>query len=158
MILKLILITGLTFYFGAVGAQKKVSKTAQEKRVSLQDHLFETDDILHFKLVGRLNKLFNDRYKNIAYHPLLLQYKINDTISSVKLTVKTRGNFRRRKENCKMPPLMLNFPKTEKLKGSAFENQNKLKLVVPCFGDEYVIREWLVCLYYQLAGKKHFIK
>jgi hypothetical protein len=154
--LKIFLYSWLTFYFVTVLAQKNVSKTSDEKQVALQDHLFENDDILHFKLIGKLNNLFNDRNKNMSYHPMLLQYKINDTVSSIHLMVKTRGNFRRIKENCKMPPLMLNFPKTEKMNGSAFKNQKKLKLVVPCQGDEYVIREWLVYKLYILLTEKSF--
>ena len=84
----------------------------------------------------------------MAYHPMLLQYRQKDSsLVSIQLMVKTRGHFRRLKANCKMPPLLLNFPKAEKIKNSVFENQSKLKLVVPCQGDEYVIREWLVYKY-----------
>jgi hypothetical protein len=146
--------------FVAAHAQKNISNITDKKNQSpgSHDQLFVSDDILHFKLIGRLNNLFNDRNKNISYHPLLLQYKLKDSsVASIKVMVKTRGNFRRLAENCKMPPLMLNFSKTDKMKGSPFENQKKLKLVVPCQGgDEYVIREWLVYKLYNLITEKSF--
>ena len=55
-----------------------------------------------------------------------------------------------------MPPLLLNFPKSEKNKNTVFAKQNKLKLVVPCQGDEYVIREWLVYKLYNIITDKSF--
>lgn len=54
-----------------------------------------------------------------------------------------------------MPPLLLDFAKS-KNKNSMFENQHKLKLVVPCQGDDYVVREWLVYKIYNLITKKSF--
>ncbi|MDP9230888.1 MAG: hypothetical protein M3O67_09495, partial [Bacteroidota bacterium] len=109
-----------------------------------QNSLFEDEEILHIRLVGKLRELFNDRNDNMVYHPMMLSYKKNDSsIVSIPLEIKTRGNFRRKKENCAMPPLLLNFRYKDKIKSTLFEKQDKLKLVVPCGGDEYVIREWL---------------
>ena len=141
-----------------VNAQKNTSEAAVEKEKHyLRDHFFDDDDILHFKLVGNLSDLFNDRTDNIQYHPLLLQYREKDsTLISIKLMAKTRGHFRRLKQNCKMPPLLLNFSKGEKLKNSLFDKQRKLKLVVPCRGDEYVIREWLAYKVYNIITEKSF--
>ena len=125
--------------------------------LNAQGRLFENDSILHFTLTGKLTELFNDRRESISYHPILLQYREKDSsLASIQLMVETRGHFRRLKENCKMPPLLLNFPKGKKTKKSIFEKQSKLKLVVPCQGDEYVIREWLVYKLYNLITDKSF--
>lgn len=133
---------GFTSYPGTLGAQSR---------------LFDNDDLLHFKLVGKLNSLFNDRGEDMAYHPMLLQYKGKDSsLVSIHLGVKTRGHFRRLKTNCKMPPLLLNFQKREKIKNSVFEKQDKLKLVVPCQGDDYIIKEWLVYRLYNIITEKSF--
>lgn len=147
-----------TLYFVTAQAQKNTSRTDEKiKPVDIHDRLFGNDDVLHFKLIGKLKTLFNDRDKNISYHPILLQYKTNDSsVSSLGLMVKTRGNFRRSVANCKMPPLLLNFTNSPQIKGSVFENQKKLKLVVPCQGDEYVIREWLVYKLYNLLTQISF--
>jgi hypothetical protein len=118
--------------------------------------LFKSDSILQFKLVGKLNSLFSDRGDNSTSHPILLQYKDKDSIVSIRLAVRTRGYFRRDKSMCKFPPLMLNFLKENKLKNTVFQKQNKLKLVVPCQGDDYVIREWLVYKLYNLISPRSF--
>ncbi len=131
--------------------------SALKQTVSGQSSLFDNDEVLHFKITGKLNELFDDRKENIVYHPLLLQYQLKDSVlHSIHIKAKTRGNFRRLKSNCKMPPIMLNFPGKEKIKNSVFENHNKLKLVVPCQGDDYVIREWLVYKLYNLLTEKSF--
>src|SRR6478672_4693713 len=146
-------------FFTPVHSQKKSPKNPDKKKevtTGLKDHLFNSDEMLHFTLTGKLNTLYNDRYKNIAYHPMLLQLTGKDSASAMKLSVKTRGNFRRRRENCKMPPLMLNFPRNESTKGSPFENQRKLKLVVPCQGNEYVVREYLIYKLYNLLSERSF--
>src|SRR5207237_6973950 len=103
-----------------------------------------------------LISLFNDREKDVITHPILLQYKEKDSAISINLMVRTRGNFRRDKNMCKMPPLLLNFKKENKLKKTVFEKQKTLKLVVPCQGDDYVIREWLVYKLYNLITDRSF--
>lgn len=143
----------------AIYAQPEPAKSSSEtKGISSQNNgLFNSDDILHLKLAGRLNDLFTDRKQNMAYHPMLLQYNGKDSaLVSIQIKAKARGNFRRLKENCKWPPIMLNFPAKQKLKNSIFESQNKLKLVVPCQGDEYVVREYLVYKLYNLFTEKSF--
>ncbi len=55
-----------------------------------------------------------------------------------------------------MPPLLLNIVKSAKLKSTLFEKQDKLKLVTPCKGDEYVIQEYLVYKLYNLLTPKSF--
>jgi len=74
--------------------------------------------------------------------------------------VRTRGIFRREKRNCNFPPLRLNFP-TKQMEGSAFEGQDKLKLVTPCHDSrdsfqQYVLQEYLVYRVYQLLTPASF--
>ena len=147
------------FYSVKIYSQTETVKPSADKQAisDKNTRLFENDDILHIKLTGKLNELFTDRKDNMAYHPMLLQYQGKDSsLVSIHIRAKARGNFRRLKENCKWPPIMLNFPQKEKLKNSVFVKQNKLKLVVPCQGDEYVIREWLVYKLYNLLTEKSF--
>lgn len=149
----------LIFFSIKLYAQKKPANVLAEKERSTAEAegLFGSDNILHLKLSGKLNELYNDRKENMAYHPLLLQYQSKDSsLHSIHIKAKARGNFRRLRENCKLPPLLLNFPKAEKMTHTPFEKQNKLKLVMPCQGDEYVIREWLVYKLYNLLTEKSF--
>ncbi len=146
------------FYSQIVSAQNALPDIAVEKKdITSEQSLFNNDTILHFKLAGKLRELFRDRDDNAVYHPMLLQYKNNDNgLISIPLKIKTRGNFRRNPENCFMPPLLLNFPKKDILKSTVFEKQDKLKLVVPCGDDDYVIKEYLVYKLYNLLTEKSF--
>jgi hypothetical protein len=140
-----------------LNAQTKAPKVKKKPTVPfVPGPLFKSDSILNFKLIGKLSSLFNDRGDNAVSHPILLQYKANDSTVPVNLMVRTRGYFRRDKSMCKLPPLMLNFLKSNKLKNTVFQKQNKLKLVVPCQGDDYVIREYLIYKLYNLISPRSF--
>jgi hypothetical protein len=127
------------------------------KKPTAEKGLFDTDDVLHISLKGNLRNLLNDRTDIPKNYPLVLSYRKEDSSEIIiPVEVKTRGHFRRLKENCDYPPLSLNFSKSEILKSSIFKKQDKLKLVMPCQGDEYVIREWMVYKIYNLVTPKSF--
>jgi hypothetical protein len=122
-----------------------------------EDGLFENDEVLNIKLTGYISELLNDRADVSKYHPLTVSYKAKDSSKiSIPAEAKTRGHFRKKRMNCAYPPLLLHFLKSEPIKSSVFKHQNKLKLVMPCKGDEYVIREWLVYKLYNLVTDKSF--
>lgn len=155
----------LTYFFLAftsaplvlIAQKHNTVKTEKKSTPYKKDALFNTDDILHCKITGNLNALFKDRSDNSGYHPLLLQYfKSDSSLVSVNLQAKTRGHFRRLKSNCKMPPLLLDFTGEVKRSPPLFSGQQKLKLIVPCQGDDYVIKEWLVYKLYNLISKSSF--
>jgi hypothetical protein len=147
---------GIIFSPVTLHAQDDITKKSSQKENLYHENLFDGNEIFNFTLAGKLNILFNDRSDNSSYHPMLLQYTEKDSnLVSIQLKVKTRGHFRRLKSNCKMPPLLLEFPKG-KNKNSVFGKQSKLKLVVPCQGDEYVVREWLDYKLYNLITEKSF--
>lgn len=117
--------------------------------------LFNTDSIIEIKLTGNLKAIYNDRDdKEVGEHPMLLEFKPTETskVTALPIMVRARGHFRRMKSNCDMPPLWLDFTKEAKLKGTLFEKQNKLKLVTPCQGDNYVVREFLIYKIYNLIS------
>jgi len=112
-----------------------------------QDGLFGSKEVLSIELSGKLNDLLKDRGDAVRYHFMTLSYTANDSLIAIPLKVKTRGHFRKSRANCNYPPLLLNFSKERTPKNSLFAGQDKLKLVTPCQGDKYVVREYLV---YQL--------
>ncbi|CAN5412712.1 hypothetical protein BH10BAC2_BH10BAC2_42260 [soil metagenome] len=119
--------------------------------------LFETDAILEITLSGNVKELLNDRAENSQYHPILLSYKGEDSSEvAIPVAMKTRGHFRKLKENCSYPPLQISFSKNDLLQSSVFKEQEKMKLVMPCKDDGYVIREWLVYKLYNLVSPKSF--
>ena len=65
----------------------------------------------------------------------------------MEIQVRTRGNFRLSRRNCDLPPLRLNVKKGA-TKGTLFEGQDKLKLVLPCkpgqdYWEQYVLLEYM---------------
>lgn len=118
--------------------------------------LFENEEVLEITLSGDLNALFKNRTGEAEYFPVNLIYQGPDNQKvEIPLNIKTRGKFRRRAGFCKYPPLLLNFNK----KGAAntvFEGQDKLKLVMPCRGDKYVLREFFVYKIYNLLTSFSF--
>mgnify|MGYP001554808674 CR=1 FL=1 len=122
-----------------------------------QKGLFESDEVMDITLSGNIRELLNDRSENSQYHPVILSYKGEDSvIISLTTEIKTRGHFRKVRGNCFYPPLMIDFSKTDSLKSSLFAAQKKIKLVMPCKDDEYVIYEWLVYKLYNLVTPKSF--
>jgi hypothetical protein len=119
--------------------------------------LFDSDEVLNITLSGRMRELVNDTGDDAGYHALTLSYKGNDSsLTSIPIKVKTRGHFRRKQGGCSYPPLMLNFSKEETPENSFFHKQDKMKLVTPCRGDKYVVREYLVYKLSNLITSKSF--
>lgn len=119
--------------------------------------LFESDAILNITLKGNLRDVLNDRSNLPKNFPLVLSYKKEDSAEmQFPVQVKTRGHFRRLKENCSYPPLLIQFPTEGPHLTSVFSEQKKLKLVMPCKGEEYLIREWLAYKIYNLVTPKSF--
>ncbi len=118
--------------------------------------LFESDELLDICLKGDIRKLFKDRSEKAIYHPFHFAFTNKGYSQTLKIKIKTRGHFRKLKENCTTPPLLLNFknlPNSEKI---LFHKQNKLKLVTACRDEKYVLREYLAYKIYQLISSKSF--
>ncbi len=121
--------------------------------------LFQSDEILELILEGDIDALMNDRGEDPSYHLMKLHYSSKEgeaVEGSLDLRVRVRGNFRRLKENCEKPPLKFNFKKHEAPEGSIFQGLSELKLVVPCQGADYVIREYLAYKSYNLLTDYSF--
>jgi hypothetical protein len=105
--------------------------------------LFDSEEILELTLEGDLRTLMRDRSSDPSYFEMKLHYRNEDSeIVTQDLRVRTRGKSRRL--NCKNPPLMFNFKKHEVPDSSPFSGYSKMKVVVPCEGEKYVLREYLV--------------
>ena len=121
------------------------------------ENLFDSDSVITITLKGDINDLLNDRQENPKFHPLVLSYINQDGNEfSVSAEAKTRGHFRKMKANCLYPPLLLHFFKSDSLQSSVFKDQQKLKLVMPCRGDDYVIYEWLTYKLYNIITPESF--
>jgi len=79
-----------------------------------------------------------------VYTPYIMHYKNGDTWDSIKVDVRARGEFRRRE--CYYPPLRVKIKKGA-AKGTIFEGNKSLKLVMPCKQgkDNYLIMKEYIC-------------
>ena len=119
--------------------------------------LFDQESPLKMALSGKLPPFFEDPSKTPRKYAQVLSYPdANGHIVEIPIEVSARGHFRRLLGHCSYPPLQLIFPKNEVQQTSIFKDQVKTKLVMPCRGDEYVIREWLVYKLYNLISPYSF--
>ncbi|MGB7842993.1 MAG: hypothetical protein WBL21_09395 [Salinimicrobium sp.] len=121
-----------------------------------QDSLFNSEEIFRIKLSGEIKELFRDRTGDPEYTPVVLSYSdTKGTEIKIPLKVRQRGHFRRMKSNCKYPPLLLNFVK-KSTKKTIFDGQDKIKLVMPCKDDKYVLQEYYAYKIYNLVSPRSF--
>ncbi len=123
---------------------------------SQSSELFSSDSLLEITLTGDVAALMSDRGEDPQYHPFQLSYKdANNSLVELPVRIKVRGHFRKSKENCSYPPLLINFSDEAK-NNTIFREQKKLKLVTPCRDEKYVVREHLVYKLYNLTSEKSF--
>jgi len=119
-------------------------------------NLFNSDEVMELTLQGDLKTVFRDRGDDPQYHPATIQYQADQIAIKIPIEIKTRGHFRKIATNCIYPPILLNFAKSSTPKSSVFKDQDKVKLVTPCRGDQYVIHEYLVYKLYNLITPMSF--
>src|SRR6187551_744466 len=105
--------------------------------------LFQQSDLLPLRMAIS----FKDIKKNTTdstFLPGILHYKNGDAWDSIKISVRSRGQFR--KKNCFFTPLHVKIKKEDAL-GTPFEGNKSLKLVLPCEtskgNNELLIREYI---------------
>ncbi|MDH3271243.1 MAG: CotH kinase family protein [Gemmatimonadota bacterium] len=109
--------------------------------------LFQSHDVLRMTLRTDIEWLRDERNDSVEVEGTLTFIDGDGTEVVKPVDTRTRGNFRRNKRNCNFPPLRLDFP-TRQMEGTAFEGQDKLKLVTPCNDgrddyQNYVFDEYL---------------
>lgn len=117
--------------------------------------LFSSDQLIKLQISCDLEDILNDRGEDNKYHEAL--FKLNNNVYTVKL--KTRGIYRRKKENCFLPPLWLKLDK-DQMKHNIFSNYKKLKLVLPCYDkdiyEQYILKEYLAYKIYNILTDYSF--
>jgi len=156
MVIKTSLLIIISLFIFSFSEKKEAGDFVIGNTISEKD-LFESDEILSITLKGTIRELLNDRGDKPKYRPITLSYRDEDSSEvNIPVQMKTRGHFRKLKENCSYPPLQISFPADVNRLSSLFKGQKKLKLVMPCTDDDYIIREWLVYKIYNLITAKSF--
>ena len=102
------------------------STAAAERKPLFRDHA-----VLKAVLTAPISQVHALRYSDSrVYAPGQWSYlDENGETQRLEVSIRLRGNFRR--EYCELPPIRLNFKKSQ-VEGTLFEGQDKLKLVAPC--------------------------
>jgi hypothetical protein len=117
--------------------------------------LFETDSILKFTL--RFDITTFRRYKSDTLEfDAILTYHISET-DSINKNIKLRARGIMRRQYCDMPPIRLNFKKSDS-PDDEFRDIDKIKLVTHCrLGNEdIVLREFLVYKLFNVFTENSF--
>ncbi|MGE5108523.1 MAG: hypothetical protein ACM3H8_13310 [Sphingobacteriales bacterium] len=117
---------------------------------------FAEDKMVKATLVTNLGKMLNGRMKAGDSVSSSFTFHFDDLpISTEKIFVEIRGNFRRK--NCIIPPLRLNFKSPQ---SSTYSSLGSLKLVSSCRPsdeyNQYVLIEYLIYKIYNLFTEKSF--
>src|SRR5687768_14552273 len=76
------------------------------RQLILEKGLFDTEEVLEITLKGNIREGLNDRSGIPKNYPMVLAYTKEDGKElTFPVEVRTRGHFRRLKENCTYPPL-----------------------------------------------------
>jgi len=125
--------------------------------VTVGPDLFGNEETLSLKL-SYSNKNVRLHTNDSTYIKTSLAYSAQDGIwKTMDVSIRARGNFRR--DNCYFPPLKIKIEKTI-AKGTLFEGNKKLKLVLPCFSckdmNDKVIKEYMAYKLYEIVSPYHF--
>ena len=93
--------------------------------------LFREHQIVKAVLTAPISQTYAQRDSDVRlYFPGQWSYlDENGETRRLDVSIRIRGNFR--KDYCELPPIRLNFKKSQ-VKGTLFSGQDKLKLVSPC--------------------------
>ena len=123
MILKIILIN----FFATAALLAGISSV----QAADADALFAEFSTLEVTVTAQFEQIMRDRPEE-EYLPATFEYVAMDgSAHEFDIGIRTRGEFRRRREICPFAPLRVNFQKKQ-LDDTIFDKQDKLKLVTHC--------------------------
>ncbi len=123
--------------------------------------LFENHDLLEVTLTAEFPAIFRERDQTKSkYHPATLSYT-DDSGNPVTLPVniKTRGQFRLQRENCRYPLLFWGFD-TGDVTETIFAGQDVLPVITHCQSsrryEQYLLQEYLAYRLFQTLTERSF--
>ena len=132
--------------------------SAQTPAIS-QKKFFKEEQVIEMTLVSDFKKLIQGKLKKgfeTKYHPATITCIFADSMKITdEIEIRPRGKYRR--EECYLPPLLLNFKTT---KSVALKKLGRIKLVLPCgnsaYDEQLILKEWMVYKIYNLLTEKSF--
>ena len=119
--------------------------------------LFDSDEIFKISIKADFKELIKHKADG-EYRDAECSYMLNDTILvRNELKIRARGNYRR--NYCALPPVMLNFKKSDYLV-AASKDLDKMKMVSVCrqnkTSQQYIFKEYLVYKIYNILTDYSF--
>jgi hypothetical protein len=140
--LQIIFIFSVTWLFGQTGF----------------DSLFASATPLHLALSVSFDKVRNSKKDSTYLTEKLYYQNFSGVMDSIDVGIKGRGNFRLKE--CYYPPLWMKLKKGD-AKGTVFEGNKKLKVVLPCDDREssnaLILREFLCYKLYEEISPYAFL-
>jgi hypothetical protein len=122
-----------------------------------KQQLFEAGAPLEISLKVSIREVEDTKQDSIYLPGILYFRQTGGNTDSIKAGLKSRGNFRL--NACYFPPLWIKFNKKD-IKGTIFEGNKKLKLVLPCYkqkgSNELVVKEYLCYKLFELVSPYYF--
>ncbi len=150
----------IVLFYSGVEVQKidgdsHIDEVKETNQKIIAKNLFDEDRVLKLSIKCDFNEILNDRSEESSYHDALME--IDSGLYSIR--IKTRGIFRRKKDNCSLPPLWVKFETSEMI-SSVFSGYKKIKLVTPCSNtnvyEQNVLKEYLIYKIYNLLTDYSF--
>jgi len=121
---------------------------------------FSDTSCVQLTISAELKSLLKDVGDERNYHHSVLSYIHHDSLVTIPVKIKTRGYFRRKRTICNFAPLKIDFNK-KYVKGTFFEDQEKLKLVTHCNNrretyEQNLLVEYLLYKTYGLLTKRSY--
>ena len=138
-----------------VGVDFQVQAGFQNEDKGVFTDLFSKEEPLRIDLFADYVNLLDDVSDNRVYHDAKFSvHNPSSAINEMPIRLKTRGNFRLRKQTCNFPPLRFKFD-ADQTRGTVFQGQNKLKYVSHCQNfkehyEQHTLEEFLVYRMYNI--------
>lgn len=151
----------LLFFFLFFSLTGFIRTYSQEASTQLEKEpltkLFKSSELLTLNMQYS-NRDLKNKTNDSTYIKTLLTYLNKDKHwDSLKLEIRSRGNFR--KNNCYYTPVKLSIKKKD-AKSTLFKGNKKLKLVMPCktdkFAHDYILKEYLAYKFYEIISPYSF--
>jgi hypothetical protein len=121
-----------------------------------EDKFFSNNETLEAK-ISFTPKTLKKSTVDTIYFDTNFAYKIDDTFQEMEIGLRARGNFRR--NTCYFPPIKMKIKKIAR-KGTLFEGNKNLKLVLPCKlesdKNDNILKEYMAYKLYEQISPYHF--
>ena len=147
----------LFFLFTTLGLN---AQTEESEKIFEAPYLFGSDTLMELSITTNIKELIKDTGKKSKYHQARLSYQLGDSVVSMLVQLKTRGNYRKNKNVCSFPPLRVKFNRSTS-SYTLFHDQDKLKIVGHCRNNsdrfqQMVFQEYLIYKVYQILSPESF--